>query len=183
MPVPQRLAGQPSPCLGYQMPSPPSSACLPRGSTLLPRPEAALLGKGVPFRAAVHAFFAWLFLGFSHLLLILLPIPLSLSTFLNPTFSSSRHSPTHLEINSSITSLRISWALAGQHVALIVNAPEKLFEIYHQDILIKQVPIKGLHEKVLPFDRYVTLIKQEARSELRRLQMSRRSLRQLRLWA
>jgi len=77
----------------------------------------------------------------------------------------------------------IKQALAGQHIALVVNAPEKLFEVYHQDILIKQVPIKGLHEKVLPFDRYVTLMKQEARSELRRLQMSGRSLRQLRLWA
>ncbi len=77
----------------------------------------------------------------------------------------------------------IKQALAGQHIALVVNAPEKLFEVYHQDILIKQVPIKGLHEKVLPFDRYVTLMKQEARSELRRLQMSGRSLRPLRLWA
>jgi hypothetical protein len=77
----------------------------------------------------------------------------------------------------------IKQALAGHHVVLLVNAPEKRFEVYHQDILIKHVPIKGLHGEALPFERYVTLIKQEARSEQRRLQMSGRSFRQLRLWA
>jgi transposase InsO family protein len=77
----------------------------------------------------------------------------------------------------------IKQALAGQHVVLLVNAPEKLFEVYQDTMLIKHVPIKGLHGEVLPFDRYVTLIKQEARSEQRRQQMSRRSFRQLRLWA
>jgi hypothetical protein len=76
----------------------------------------------------------------------------------------------------------IKQALAGQHVVLLVNAPEKRFEVSHQDTLIKQVPIKGLHGQVLPFDRYVTLIKQEARSEQRQ-PMSGRSFRQLRLWA
>jgi hypothetical protein len=77
----------------------------------------------------------------------------------------------------------IKQALAGHHVVLLVNAPDSRFEVYHQETLIKQVPIKGLHGEVLPFDRYVTLIKQEARWEQRRLQMSARSFRQLRLWA
>jgi len=77
----------------------------------------------------------------------------------------------------------IKQALAGQHIVLLVNAKDELFEVYHQDKLIKHVPIKGLHGEVLPFDRYVTLIKQEARSEQRRLMMSGRSFRQLRLWA
>ncbi len=31
----------------------------------------------------------------------------------------------------------IKRALAGLHVVLLVNAPEKSFEIYHQDTLIK----------------------------------------------
>jgi hypothetical protein len=57
----------------------------------------------------------------------------------------------------------IKQALAGHQVVLLVNAPEKRFEVYQQDMLIKQVPIKGLYGEVLPFDRYVTLIK-EARS-------------------
>jgi len=77
----------------------------------------------------------------------------------------------------------IKQALAGHHVVLLVNAPEKRFEVYHQDTLIKFVPIKGLHGEALPFDRYVTLIKQEARSEQQRQKMSGRSFRQLRLWA
>ena len=64
-----------------------------------------------------------------------------------------------------------------------MNAPEKLFEVRHEATLIKQVPIKGLHGEELPFDRYVTLMKQEARSELRRVPIPRRSFQQLRLWA
>jgi hypothetical protein len=77
----------------------------------------------------------------------------------------------------------IKRALAGLQVVLLVNAPEKVFEVYHQDTLIKQALIKGLHGEVLPFDRYVTLIKQEARWEQRRQMMSGRSFRQLHLWA
>ena len=64
-----------------------------------------------------------------------------------------------------------------------VNALDSLFEVYQDTTLIKQVPIKGLHGDILPFDRYVTLIKQEARSEQRRLMRSGPSFRQLRLWA
>jgi len=77
----------------------------------------------------------------------------------------------------------IKQALAGQHVVLLVNAPEKRFDVYQDTTLVRHVPIKGLHGEVLPFDRYVTLIKQEARSEQRRRMMSGRSFRQLRLWA
>jgi transposase InsO family protein len=77
----------------------------------------------------------------------------------------------------------IKRALAGQQIVLLVNAPDSLFEVYQDTTLIRQVPIKGLHGDILPFDRYVTLIKQEARSEQRRLMMSGRSFRQLRLWA
>ena len=77
----------------------------------------------------------------------------------------------------------IKQALAGQQVVLFVKAQEKLFEVWHAGTLIKQVPIKGLHGEELPFERYVTLIKQEARWEHRRLQVTQRSFRQLRLWA
>ena len=45
MPVTQPLVGLPSPCSGCQMPSPPSSVCLPSSNLLLHRREAALLGK------------------------------------------------------------------------------------------------------------------------------------------
>ena len=76
----------------------------------------------------------------------------------------------------------IKQALAGTSVLLFVNAPQKVFEVWHEGSFIKQVPIKGLHGQELPFDRYVTLIKQEARSEQRRKPPTRRSFQQLRLW-
>lgn len=76
----------------------------------------------------------------------------------------------------------IKQALAGQSVVLFVNAPEKLFEVWLEGVLIKRVPIKGLHGEELSFDRYLTLIKQQARSELRQKRGLRRSFRQLRLW-
>jgi hypothetical protein len=34
----------------------------------------------------------------------------------------------------------IKQALAGHQVVLLVNAPDSLFAVYHQDTLIKQVP-------------------------------------------
>src|SRR5690242_19649088 len=73
----------------------------------------------------------------------------------------------------------IGRALAKHAVVLLVNAPEKRFDVYLQDTLIKQVPIKGLRGEVLPFERYVELIKLEARSEQRRLLMSKPSVRQM----
>jgi len=74
-------------------------------------------------------------------------------------------------------------ALAGRSVAIFVNALEKRFDLYDETTLLKQVPIKGLYGQELPFDRYVSLIKQQARSEQRRLQMTKRSFQQLHLWA
>jgi hypothetical protein len=76
----------------------------------------------------------------------------------------------------------IKQALAGQSVVLMVNAPEQLFEIRQESHLLKQLPIKGLYGQALPFERYVTLIKQEARSEQRRRSALRPSSHQFRLW-
>jgi hypothetical protein len=50
----------------------------------------------------------------------------------------------------------IKRALVGQQIVLLVNALDSLFEVYQDTTLIKQVPIKGLHGDILPFDRYVT---------------------------
>lgn len=76
----------------------------------------------------------------------------------------------------------IKQALAGQSVVLVVNAAEQLFEVRQEASLIKQLPIKGLYGQALPFERYVSLIKQEARSEQRRKLATSRSSHQLRLW-
>jgi hypothetical protein len=77
----------------------------------------------------------------------------------------------------------IKQTLAGQQVTLFVNAPEKVFDVWQGRMCIKRVPIKGLHDGELPFEQYVTLMLQEARSEERRLQQAHRSLHQLHLWA
>lgn len=77
----------------------------------------------------------------------------------------------------------IKQAFAGTSVVLFVNAPQKVFQVWHEGALIKEMPMKGLYGQELPFERYVTLIKQEARSEQRRKPTTRRSSHQLRLWA
>ena len=99
--------------------------------------------------------------------------------FLHP----GRHQGAHAAGEVDQEPYYIKQALAGQGVVLLVNAPEKLFEVWHEGTLIKQLPIKGLHGAELPFERYVTLMKQEAHSEGRRVSIPRRSFQQLRLWA
>ena len=73
--------------------------------------------------------------------------------------------------------------LAGQQVVCFVNAPEKCFDIWQAREPIKQVAIKGLSGKQLPFEEYVTLMKQEARSEYRRYLQTHPVYMQGRLWA
>jgi integrase-like protein len=70
---------------------------------------------------------------------------------------------TNGNVSINHESYYIQRALAGQRVACFVNAPAKCFDIWQGEHLIKQVAIKGLYGKMLPFDEYVTLMKQEAR--------------------
>lgn len=72
---------------------------------------------------------------------------------------------------------------AGQRVTRFVNAVHKEFDIWHATIRIKQLPIKGLYGKPVPFEEYVALMKQEARSEYRRHLQTHPRLTQGRLWA
>ncbi len=73
--------------------------------------------------------------------------------------------------------------LVGQRVLLVVNAQERLFEVWQGSQCLKQLPIKGVYGTELPLERYVTLMLQEARSEERRALLARRSQHQLPLWA
>ena len=73
--------------------------------------------------------------------------------------------------------------LAGQQVTCFINAAEKQFEIWQAGLRVKSVPIKGLFGKTLPFDEYVELMKQEARSEYRRYLQTHPTLIQGHLWA
>ncbi len=77
----------------------------------------------------------------------------------------------------------VSRSLASQRVTCWVNAAEKCFDIWQPGGRIKSVPIKGLHGQVMPFEEYVALMKQEARSEYRQYLRTHPRLTQGRLWA
>lgn len=75
-------------------------------------------------------------------------------------------------------------ALAGQRVACVVQAASQHFDIWHGDSYITHLPIKGLHGgPALPFEEYVTLMKQQARSEYRQYLQTHPRYHQRRLWA
>jgi hypothetical protein len=71
---------------------------------------------------------------------------------------------------------------AKQQVSVLVNAPDRLFDVFQGQQRLKSLPIKRLHGGLWPFERYVTLMTQEARSEERRALHTQRSLGQLPLW-
>jgi transposase InsO family protein len=73
--------------------------------------------------------------------------------------------------------------LAGQLINLLVDAPDKAFEVWHGAIRIKRLPIKGLYGKVLSFEQYVTLMRQEARSDEHRPLLTHHAVEQRSLWA
>jgi hypothetical protein len=76
----------------------------------------------------------------------------------------------------------VSRSLAGQRVTCWVNAAEKQFDICQPAGRIKSIPIKGLHGQPMPFQQYVALMKQEARSEYRHYLRTHPRLTQGRLW-
>lgn len=74
-------------------------------------------------------------------------------------------------------------ALAGQQVVLMVNAPERVFEVLLGRERLKMLPIKGLVGHSLPLDEYVSRMREEARSEYRRWLQQQGRWRQASLWA
>jgi hypothetical protein len=77
----------------------------------------------------------------------------------------------------------VSRSLAGQRVTCSLNAAEKHFEIWQPGGLIKSIPIKGLFGQTMPFEDYVALMKQEARSGYQQYLRTHPRLTQARLWA
>jgi len=77
----------------------------------------------------------------------------------------------------------VSRKLAGQRVTCWVNAAEKQFDIWKPEGFIKSMPIKGVHGQTMPFQDYVMLMKQEARSEYQQYLRTHPRLTQGRLWA
>lgn len=77
----------------------------------------------------------------------------------------------------------IQQALAGRQVALVVKAPERVFDVLLGQERLKAVPIKGLVGQPLPFEEYVARLREEARSEYRRWMHVHRGWQQAHLWA
>jgi hypothetical protein len=77
----------------------------------------------------------------------------------------------------------IQQALAGQQVVLVVNAPERRFEVLRGNEVIKAVAIKGLVGCSLPLEAYADQMRAEARSEYRRWLQQHGGWRQASLWA
>ncbi len=78
----------------------------------------------------------------------------------------------------------LSRQLAGQPVALVVDAPERCFAVWQATTPISRLPIKGLLEAdEMPFESYVQMMQQEARSQVQRHTFQRRAVYQRSLWA
>jgi hypothetical protein len=85
----------------------------------------------------------------------------------------------------SVDDLRyyVKQELAGQVINLIVDALDKVFDLFHGAHRLKRLPLKGLYGSVLPLEEYVTLMRQEARSDRHRPQFTSHGLHQTSLWA
>jgi hypothetical protein len=78
----------------------------------------------------------------------------------------------------------LSRQLAGQPVALVVDAPERCFAVWQATTHVSRLPIKGLLEAdEMPFESYVQMMQQEARSQVQRHTFQRRAVYQRSLWA
>lgn len=69
-------------------------------------------------------------------------------------------------------------SLAGQRVVLLVSAPDRTFAVWLEGRLIKSLPIKGLVGQEMTWQKYVAFMKEQARSEERRLLDRQHRLRQ-----
>ncbi len=98
-----------------------------------------------------------------------------------PAFARTIQSGGGITINHE--DYYVSRALAGHRIMCVVNAAEKQFDFWQPGGRIKSVPIKGVYGRTVPFEEYVALMKQEARSEYRRYLRTHPRLTQGRLWA
>jgi hypothetical protein len=72
--------------------------------------------------------------------------------------------------------------LAGQLINLVVDATERVFDLWHAGRQGKQLPLKGLSGKILSFEEYVKLMRQEAHAEGHQPAVTYHSLQQGSLW-
>ena len=62
----------------------------------------------------------------------------------------------------------VARSLAGQRVAVAVAASERALVVHHAGAVVKRLPLRGLRQERLSFDRYRDLMEREARSQARR---------------
>ena len=73
--------------------------------------------------------------------------------------------------------------MAGRAVLLQVVAQDRQFAVWHQDQIVKRLPIKGLVGQEMALEEYLQYIQQEALAALRRASVrGSRNIRQPSLW-
>jgi hypothetical protein len=60
--------------------------------------------------------------------------------------------------------------LAGQRVTVAIAAGERALVVQHRGVVVKRLPLRGLRQERLAFERYLDLMEHEARAEARRAQ-------------
>ena len=78
----------------------------------------------------------------------------------------------------------LSRKLAGQPVALVVDAPQRCFAVWQATTPISRLAIKDLLEAdEMPLEPYVQIMQREARSQVQRYTFQRRAVYQRSFWA
>lgn len=77
----------------------------------------------------------------------------------------------------------LSGQLSSQHVALRINAQERVLEVVQPTSFSKRVPIKGLVGAEMALDAYVAMMAEQARSEERQARIQQATIQQRSLWS
>ena len=86
-------------------------------------------------------------------------------------------------VDVDLATYYIGLQMAGRAVLLQVEAHNRQFAVWHQDQIVKRLPIKGLVGQEMALDEYVQYIQQEALAALRRASVrGSRKIRQPSLW-
>jgi len=71
----------------------------------------------------------------------------------------------------------ISSKLAGQRVTLSIQATEQNLQVVYPQEYRRSLPLKGLHQRALPYQEYVALMQREASTQQRLLALGRWKVR------
>lgn len=71
----------------------------------------------------------------------------------------------------------ISNKLAGQRVTLSIQAQEQVLQVVYPQEYRRSLPLKGLHQRAMPYQEYVALMQREASTQQRLLALGRGKVR------